>query len=405
MELLAKDRRCYFSRKMPYEARLLTYLAKFASLWERTDNYGATLDHMNFSSSMLSVPSWAASNDTARDCLPTGTEMLKAMWQQVNDKILAQYPRAQFYAEKVPPWVPSVLKDVVCGYTIFLFRDPRDIFLSSIGTALKSTRQTAVYPELQHAINLSRLELFIYENFRTESWRQPVQALRYEDLITDTADAVQLLCDATGVSISDYNAPMYYESRRKSDPLERSVYRWKQDHFADEVNNCLCILLRDHLIEMGYEYEDIPERRARYWNFAEVVDGNIRAINDGIISAHQFKAAKIELTGDDCSLILDGEPFNADHITEVWLCLSGRVGDHCSIYWRDAQSSFGEDRAIHVKFFGADVYQIVRFETNKHPKWAGQVAELSVHLCNGHDTNPGEQIFLRWVRLIPNSYV
>jgi len=404
MELLAKDRRCYFSRKQPYEARLLTYLSKFATLWDRADNYGATLDHMNFSSSMLSVPSWASSRDPLRECLPNATEMLQAMWQKVNDKILSQYPRAQFYAEKVPPWVPSILKDVVCGYTIFLFRDPRDVYLSSIGAAMRSTKSTTLDTALQHAINLSRLELFIYENYRTESWRQPVQALRYEDLLMDTGEAVQLLCDATGVSITDFETPLYYESRKESDPLETSVFRWKQNKFPEHVNNCLSVLLKEHMIEMGYECADVPQRRARYWNFAEDINRNIRAINDGKIDTHQFKAAKIELFGDDCYLILDGEPFDADQITEVWLCLSGRTGNHCSVYWRDSHSSYGEDRAIHVKFFGADLYQIVRFETNKHPKWTGQVAELSVHLCNGHDAKPGTEIFLRWVRLIPRSY-
>ena len=61
-------------------------------------------------------------------------------------------------------------------------------------------------------------------------------------------------------------------------------------------------------------------------------------------------AMTVHIAGNDFGILVPAEPLLAEDAKEVWVSAAGDVGNHCSIYWRNADSDFSEERSTHVNF-------------------------------------------------------
>lgn len=94
-------------------------------------------------------------------CLPTSNvrETLIRQWRLLTPGLKASAAGARHYAEKVPFWLPSLVRRCFAGFTVYLFRDPRDVFLSANKFMTRrnylSFGRTAGDSDLNHARHLA----------------------------------------------------------------------------------------------------------------------------------------------------------------------------------------------------------------------------------------------------------
>ena len=91
----------------------------------------------------------------------------------------------------------------------------------------------------------------------------------------------------------------------------------------------------------------------------------------------------------------------ASAVAEVWLCLRGTTGDHCSLYWHAPAEPYEEGRCIHLPFRQGPHWESFRFRLDAHPLWRGTVDHLRLDLFNGAVT-PGAGGEVRWIRFVEN---
>ena len=62
-----------------------------------------------------------------------------------------------------------------------------------------------------------------------------------------------------------------------------------------------------------------------------VLDGRLPEFRLAAVYRHDLR-----LTGGDCWVELPPADFDSADVAEIWICLRGACGDHCSLYWRGA---------------------------------------------------------------------
>src|SRR5262249_20194007 len=137
------------------------------------------------------VPPGTAQGHSGETGLPSAGEWFRHLWMVVEEKTRSSHSSAMFYAEKVPAWVSAFIRSYLPVRTYYLFRDPRDMYLSA--NAFMRQRNYFSFgrgPEdsdLDHARNLAYEFLLYYENFRADRHRAECMPVPYADLIRDRA--------------------------------------------------------------------------------------------------------------------------------------------------------------------------------------------------------------------------
>ena len=148
------------------------------------------------------------------------------------------------YAEKVPEWLPAVIRDDVPCRTINLVRDPRDVFLSA--RDFVRVRGAAGFgmddgnSELDAARHTAHRWLSFAENARADRTRTDTMTLRYEDLVQEPELSAARLSTFLGLRLVPGEAPSeYLDSHRTSRDVGTSVGRWQREPLSDVVRTCL----------------------------------------------------------------------------------------------------------------------------------------------------------------------
>ena len=157
MSLLGTDPRVAYDRIYPFENRYLTYYAKFAVVASRpVPAYPEPLDAMmDFDGNTLGPPPWPIEPPAGISfAAPSTPDLLRGLWSVLAE----QLPTFTHYAEKVPAWMPALVRTAFPCTTIYLMRDPRDVYLSSV--AFNRSRGSSAgfgwawQSERDHALNL-----------------------------------------------------------------------------------------------------------------------------------------------------------------------------------------------------------------------------------------------------------
>jgi hypothetical protein len=400
MNLLSTDPAVSCDRAYPFETRQLSYIAKLSSIAEnRFPSPVFTPDHLyDFSDSSFGPQPWPGHRTT------NDVEWLPSLWRSLEAKLLNQQPTARFYAEKAPMWLPSLVRRTVPCSVIHLFRDPRDIFISSNAFMQRNHyygfHRTEADTDLDHARRLSLEYVNYFENYladiRTnESWF----LLRYEDFVLQPASFLAWLRDL-GLQPKHEQADDYRSTHQTASSASHSVGRWKRENLATDVNDFFVRHLHREMKVLGYdegiEFADLcPSFEFRLGQPAPMPSNPAH----GHVDLEQ-EFATVHIEGPDFSIIPPCDPFDAADFREVWVSAAGNIGDHFSLYWRNATAPFSEERVLHVPYTPGSHWRVVRFPTGSHPLWRGDVHELRLDLFNSSDPSRRGTGRIRWMRLI-----
>ena len=396
MALLATDPRIAFERRYPFEDRYLAYFVKFCLLTGRPgpSSHVDSVQLTDYYDDRFGSVPWWAPGPAERALMPSSSECLRSLWEAFSASARVTNDRLTHYAEKVPSWLPAVIRDDVPCRTINLVRDPRDVFLS----AREFVRRRGAVgfgmgdgtSELDAARHTAHAWLSFAENARADRTRTDTIALRYEDMVREPGPTAARLSTFLGLRLAPAEAPSeYLDAHRTSDDVSTSVGRWQREPLSDVVRTCLETQLREPMLDYGYRPSDdvsgpseIPCHPERALNGrVEVVEGT----------------TLVSVGNDDFNMELQSIPLPAKSTDEIWTCVQGDTGDHCSIYWRG--DAFSEDRAVHVTFRPGRHWQILRFPVGKHPLWRDVVEQIRIDLFNGNIA-PAAGGRLRWIRYV-----
>lgn len=217
--------------------------------------------------------------------------------------------------------------------------------------------------------------------------------VRYEDWAAHPDAVVRQLNRFLALDLSAGDAvDRIFDLHATSADLGASAGRWRREPFSRGPRMLIERHLARQLVDYGYEIA--PDVRPAE---AIVPGPEMRCSSDGSVTS-TATGALVQVWGEDFWVELPLEPTPADAIAELWICLRGTTGNHCSVYWPRADGAYDETHSIHVPFRPGSHWQIVRFRVDRHPLWQGVLSHLRLDLFNG-TTTPGTGE-VRWVRIV-----
>ncbi len=416
MALLGTAPQIAMGREYPFEHRYLTRLAKAATLIERFSQGIGFSDEQLFNfedSGGLSEPGKLKESALLKSCLPRQSmsrDALIQQWRLLSPSLKASAAEARFYAEKVTAWVPSLVRAFLPAYTVYLFRDPRDVFLSANDFIVQRRNfgfgRSSGDSDLDHARKLAHEYLGFFENYRADCQRPDTLLIKYRELVQDPHALAARLNGLLQTSIVPSSKPNeFLNGHRTSASPEQSLDRWQKEGLAPNVAQLLEHQLREPMTMIGCEFSQPRCAAAMTCDFTQPQIQK-RAIASastaqGTLTPAGKDGLRLTITGEDLNFIAPGiDPFTAGEVQEVWMSLTGDVGDHCSIYWRTPRGGFSEEQSLHVSHNGGTHWRVVRFPVGKHPLWKGHIAELRVDPLNGERPATPQTGNIRWVRLV-----
>lgn len=417
MSLLAAGPRVACDRTYPFEHRYLTYLAKLAVLLERQDPAVRVTGKQlcEFGDAGFGAHPWDASNaDPAGPpvCAPgvTARRWLLSLWDTFSAQAAQSAPGVDFYAEKAPAWLPPLVHECLDSFTLYLFRDPRDTYLSA--NAFMRRRGAPGFDRLpadtdvDYAHTLAYGFLSYFENYFMDRRRDDCMLVRYEELIPGRDDLRLRLEQRLRLKLPGETPGSWLDAHRTSPDLARSVDRWQHESLPDGVGPFLERCLRAEITHLGYAMSAGAARGAlpgvEFRSGALDLERAPCSADGGLYLRED--AAEARVTGDDFWIVLPLPSFDSAAVREVWVSLKGAVGDACSVYWRGDGEEFSEDRCLRLPYRGAQHWQILRFRVAHHPLWTGTIAGLRLDPFNGPapllGTESARSGFIRWLRLV-----
>jgi len=398
MRILATDPHVVFDREYPYEYRYLAYYAKLSSILKnRLPDPRFTSDHLyEYGESVFGPWPWHGHNGGQN------VDWLPIFWEVFSGNAKAADPNVEFYAEKAPVWLAPMVRPVLPCFVIDLFRDPRDVYISSNAFMQKRSyygfHRKHGDTDINHARSLGLELLNYFENFvENANLDQNSFLLRYEDLISDPQKFVAWL-QSIGLSPDFDRSFERIGHHQTSLTLEASIGRWRREYIPQEVSNFFERHLGREMARLGYPLDEValcPSFEFRTGQSLPEVGNPAH----GRIAVNQ-DAMTVYIEGNDFGFFVPSEPIDAESANEIWVSAAANVGDHCSLYWRDADSYFCEERSIHVNFVPGYHWRIVRFRTSLHPLWTGRIHQLRIDLFNTNSSEANGLGRVRWIRLI-----
>jgi Sulfotransferase family len=412
MALLTSDKRVAADQIHPFENCLLTYCLKLSLLQSRFDRPGAwNLGQMiNFGDSDFGAYPYRPTppDDAPPDAVlgqPTEVEWLRGLWQVISGYVKRHRPGAAWYAEKVPSWVPCYAGSLG-AQTLHLFRDPRDLYLSANALMKRldyySFGRKPEDDDPAYARELASAYLMLFENYRQERGNASALCLRYEDLAKDPHAMATRLSEFLGLNLLVSAMNRSPASHLTSASLAQSVERWRHEQLPAGVESTLIDGLAEPMRVFGYELDPtkVAEAAERTFDCTERdIVTRLEPGAHGTFGDVSDNGLELILHGEDFHITLPESRRDAASIHECWLTVRGQQGTHCSVYW-DCGQGFREEESIHVPFFPADHWQVVRFGFARRPAWQGTIRRLRFDICNGGRITPDRLVRLRAIRLI-----
>jgi hypothetical protein len=385
MSLLGSDSRVAMGRVYPFEDRHLTYISKLTTLLQRnviqpqpTAEQLYSFEHCGWGGFPWLPPDSTTNTDGLR--LPTASEWFRPLWAVVEEKIRSRHPSSAYYAEKVPAWVPAFVHRCLPAKTLYIFRDPRDMYLSA--NAFMRQRNYFSFgrgpqdSDLDHARNLAYELLLYFENFRADKDRADSMSVSYADLIRDRSGVVDRLRQFAGLQCLEAVAANPMESHGTSSSLEMSLDRWRRELLPPRVLNFLETYLQESMGALGYTLS-AP-------NKTHPCPGVDLATGSPLMAA------------DFLSIDLPIDPFPSSQAAEIWVSLYGPSLDQVSLCWRTGN----RDSSLTLPTYAALHWRVLRFPVGRHQHWRDRISRLRLEMSCGSQQDEKDPVLLRWVRLV-----
>jgi hypothetical protein len=293
------------------------------------------------------------------------------------------------------------------AYTIYLFRDPRDIYLSANAFMRKRGSigfdRSTVDTDLDYARTVAHRFLSYFENYLMDRQRRGCMMVKYEEMVLDENELPLRLKSELGIETHWGGSP-WLGAHRTTPDLHSSAGRWRREPLPVEADRFLRDQLHDAMVHLGYQVDGSPSARLTptvEFRLGMFDPARVRCSPGGRFLV-QVDATAVVIPTGDFWLILPLPAFEAAAVREIWVSLRGAVGDVCSAYWRRGAEDFSEERSMHVPYRGGFHWQIVRIPVAKHPLWKGELVELRLDPFNRKEGTPDtpQTGFIRWLRLV-----
>jgi len=275
MQLLGTSPEIAFERVYPFEHRYLTYLWRVADVMQREFD-----PHPLWNNGLMVHPErheevvyvgpipWGGRKliSHPRASVPFDQRCLQALWREFTATVREQAlltlpgePAPRFYAEKSTPGTLEALGVSVPTKSIYLVRDPRDIWISvnrfdarrgyfGFGRGTDESEQDY----LSRFLETRASEMQLLQSIRDDDRRLVVQ---YERLASDLPSEASRIGDWLGVRLHPEQVEQQRDSFQHhitSGTAENSVTRWKRELPAD-VNRQFVARLESELTHFGYD--------------------------------------------------------------------------------------------------------------------------------------------------------
>ncbi|HEY9871009.1 MAG TPA: hypothetical protein V6D08_17725 [Candidatus Obscuribacterales bacterium] len=403
MSLLGGDERCVFDKVYPFESRYLSLFASIAAKWQGWKFGGSGAEAAGIGMFPTLLRCSTATGDLM--AIPSSREVFFSLWETFLASARQGNPQALFYAEKGREWVPPFLQDLLSVYTVYLFRDPRDIFLSINAFTQKTGHGFGREPggdDLDHARTLCYRFLYRFENYRALKLSSGACSLvRYEDLVSDAQGATGELRQATGIEPAANAALDHYSKHSTTPDVKSSIGRWKREGLDPRVRTCIVQTLREPLRELNYDLEDDEDFRG----LPDLVFDQRCSVPPSVQGGRvkQLSAMGMELEPADgmLSVELPLSPLAADQIDEMWVCFSDTAGSVARLQWRSANQDFSDERSIELGYDPGSHVNALRFNMRAAHSWRGQITGLRLCLVgHAHPEEKARTVCLRRIKPI-----
>lgn len=404
MEHLARDPRVLFNRTFPFEVRVLSTLAKFCQTFPRVPLYGVALNMVLWQGGVKEESNYCiAAGEQSSDLKFEDKQLLLTQWKEISKTSLENNAEAKFYAEKCWNWLPLFLHGSLPAHSIFIFRDPKDTFLSAHSFSKKAQCEmiddNSRYDEGTEGLNFMYQALLYFETYQWLRNKSSVTCVRYEDLVNKTDETLGQLKEQFGFHCTSELDVGLYDSHKTSADAKSSIGRWKSEPIADADLFYLDCVAPDMLKQLDYEpgrSMDLDLGLTR--RFTE----NDRASHltaDADFFLSEESGLHLQVTGPQPALIVKG--FTRHDVREIWLSRTANPLSPLTLRWRENGQDFSTDRQVLGFEFKSEACSIARFAVHSHPLWKGDFCELEITGWMNDCDQPGKITSCRWIRLIP----
>jgi Sulfotransferase family len=408
MQLLGSDPRVLIGRAYPFEDRFLSSTSKLAVLLERNRPQGPAEQLYSFEDCSFSGFPWLPPGPIRdRPEMLSGPEWLNGLWSLLETRIRSHFPGAAYYAEKVAAWVPAFVRRCMPARTLYLFRDPRDMFLSA--NAFMRQRNYFSFgrgprdSDLDHARNLAHEFLLYFENYRADKERSDCLLVRYSDLVQALPEMTARLHDFADLNCLIKNDSNDLEFHRTASSPEQSIDRWRREPLPKGVARFLETYLQESMTALRYDFTTSRDSAAcpgvdftrdteippgiRYFS----VDDSFQRDENGLAVPFQDGQFRVEIPVD---------AFSARAIVEIWVSLYGPAIEQVSLSWRSGRREYSERRRLALPAYAAPHWRVFRFPVGCHERWQGKITGLRLELTGQPAPENQEAAYLRWLRLV-----
>ena len=419
MKLFTSSGLVFCDKDYPYEKRYLTYFVKLAELLAR-DEPSDPFDEsnlLNFNDCAFGRFPWAYS-EAYRDSRwpPDRSDWLRTFWSGFAQLAMVSHPAARYYIEKTPAWLPGLVRTAIPSDTVYLFRDLRDVYLSSqvwgrTGAEYLRWQSEGKLTELAEMISYEFMQN--YENYLAD--RQAGQAflIRYEDSISGASDMVARIEERFGLRVDLESSRRGWASHATSSSLTTSVGRWQKEGIDGGVHHAFLACVGRELQDLGYTVEPLPAPAFEFRFACECMPGaEFEESSDGHLHLERDQA-RVVVHDSRYWFSLPVNGFDAESVDHVWISVAKGPGNVCSLYWRRAGEPFSEGACFHVEHQPSESWRVLDFPLNRHPEWHGRIEELRLNLFNHYQNGFERRLsfrtecrgtgYLRWLRAIKLS--
>jgi len=273
-------------------------------------------------------PAFAADNPRLLG-FPSRREILSNLWGLFNAKAAEAAPDAEFYAEKAPSWVPSMARESFHAFTIFLFRDLRDVFISA-NAFMRMNKEYSFSrsrgdTDLDHARSLTHAFLNYFENYFMDRPREDCMLVRYEDMVLHPEHLPERLEHCLSLKVRWSDALSWPEKHRTAADTAQSVNRWRREPLPAEVVGFFARHLHSEMTHLGYSIPAGSKDSLLRFEFRRGAAGmaQLEHSGDGRLDLRDDHAV-VTITGPDFWIELPLEPFDAASVREIWVSLKAR---------------------------------------------------------------------------------
>lgn len=417
MSLLASDPHVALDRQFPYESRYLTLVVKFALLLQHPGFFIHFNEEQLFDPNYLGFGGYRPGTDesstvSSANYMPRedAASWVRAMWEKLTADVIRRQPDARLYAEKAPLWLAPRVRQLFPCFTVYNFRDPRDIYISA--NAFMKKREALGFGRVagdsdrDHARRLALAFANCFENYYADRVRKDVLLVTYEELMRERAVVVDKIRSLTGLNLitaAGERDSSEVENHATARDRKSSVARWRSETIPEDVIRTLELTLGEAMSFLGYPLS-LPSTVALYSRVCMGQAGTglaalTRFFGHGYLEARS-EYALAHVRGNDFHISLPFEPFPADQVKEVWACVQGEIGNHLSLYWRRRDTQFSEQSCVHVPYGPSPDWSVVPFRVGRHPEWKGEITKLRLDLFNNYTQPHHGTGRIRWVQLV-----